>query len=237
MRQFNTKFYLTYKTLLSDHPSYLYSPLSLIRDCSNRSSSNDSRLKITNRSLHLTAPALWNSLLPDLRYFLSRSSSYQPNLNSPLFPFLFCLQMTKHISFSSVFRLIWPPIDYLWTDLSGIDPAGLICGFISLSFRYNSSPRHSLLFHVIWIGSVGESVIINCLTFTCRHFTEWTPFHITLFFIFISFLNYHFVFQFLHLIVFVELPGFLVWSSSFSQYNSNGYWTLDICSTDLQVKL
>jgi hypothetical protein len=37
--------------------------------------SNNYRLKITNRSFHHTAPALWNSLPPDLRHFSSHSTS------------------------------------------------------------------------------------------------------------------------------------------------------------------
>ena len=99
MREFNTKFSLslTYKTLHSGHPSYLHSLLSLKRNCSTRSSSvvtlnrpsNNSRLKITNRSFYHTAPALWNSLPPDLRHFSSHSTSSQPNILIHLyFPFL-----------------------------------------------------------------------------------------------------------------------------------------------------
>ena len=80
------------KLFLSGHPSYLHSLLSLKRNCSTRSSSvvtlnrpsNNSRLKITNRSFHLTAPALWNSLPPDLHHLSSHSTS-QPNLKSPVF--------------------------------------------------------------------------------------------------------------------------------------------------------
>jgi hypothetical protein len=64
---------LTYKTLHFGHPSRRHSHLNLKRNCYTRSSSlvtfirhsNNSRLKITNRSFHLTAPALWNSLPPE----------------------------------------------------------------------------------------------------------------------------------------------------------------------------
>jgi hypothetical protein len=59
---------------------------------------NNSRLKITNNFFHLTAPALWNSLPPDLRHLSSHSSSSQPNLNlwtscdvEPLFEKTICL--------------------------------------------------------------------------------------------------------------------------------------------------
>ena len=69
---------LTYKTLHSGHPSYLHSLFSLNRNSSTRSASlvslnrpyNKSRLKITNRSFHFTAAALWNSLPPELRHFI-----------------------------------------------------------------------------------------------------------------------------------------------------------------------
>ena len=74
MREFNAKVYLSL-TYNSGHPSYLHSLLGLKHNCSTRSSSlvtlnrpsNNSRLKITNRSFYHTAPALWNSLLLDLR--------------------------------------------------------------------------------------------------------------------------------------------------------------------------
>ena len=95
MREFiQSSLSLTYKTLIhSGHPSYLHSLRSLKRSCSTRSSSvvtrnrpsNNSRLKITNRYFYHTAPALWNSLPPDLRHFSSHSTTSQPNLNSPLF--------------------------------------------------------------------------------------------------------------------------------------------------------
>ena len=106
---------LTYKTLHSGHPSYLHSLLSLKRNCSTRSSSvvtlnrpsNNSRLKITNRSFYHTAPALWNSLPPDLRHFSSHSTSSQPNFNSPLFslsPSVFLKKLKTHL-----FHFSFPP--------------------------------------------------------------------------------------------------------------------------------
>jgi hypothetical protein len=67
---------------------------------------NNSRLTITNRSFHLTAPALWNSLPPDLRYFSSHSTS-QPNLNSPIFSLsssVFLKKLKTHL-----FRYSFPP--------------------------------------------------------------------------------------------------------------------------------
>jgi hypothetical protein len=39
--------------------------------------SNKAHLKITNRSFYHTAPALWNSLPPDLRHFSSHSTASQ----------------------------------------------------------------------------------------------------------------------------------------------------------------
>ena len=105
---------LTDKTLHSGHPSYLHYLLSLKRNCSTRSSSvvtlnrpsNNSRLKITNRSFHHTAPALWNSLPPDLRHFSSHSTS-QSNLNLPIFslsPSVFLKKLKTHL-----FRCSFPP--------------------------------------------------------------------------------------------------------------------------------
>ena len=105
---------LTYKTLHSGHPSYLHSLLSLNRNSSTRSASlvtlnrpyNKSRLKITNRSFHLTAPALWNSLPPDLRHFSSHSTS-QSNLNLPIFslsPSVFLKKLKTHL-----YRCSFPP--------------------------------------------------------------------------------------------------------------------------------
>jgi hypothetical protein len=98
MREFDTKFSLSHTKLffLVILLIYLHFLLSLERNCSTRSSSlvtldrssNNSRLKITKRSFHLTTPALWNSLPPDLRHFSSHSNSSQPNLNSPLSSFL-----------------------------------------------------------------------------------------------------------------------------------------------------
>jgi hypothetical protein len=101
MKEFNSKFSLSYETLHSGHPSY--SILSLKRKCSTCSSSlvtlnrpcNHSRLKITNRSLYLTDPDLWNSLPPDLCHFSSRFTSSQPKLNSPLFSLSVFLKKLK----------------------------------------------------------------------------------------------------------------------------------------------
>jgi hypothetical protein len=99
--------------------------------------SNNSRLKITNRSFHLTSPALWNSLPPDLRHFSSHSTSSQPNLNSPLFslsPSVFLKRLKTHL-----FHFSFPPqshrLDCLWMAISGIDLTLLLhLIVISLSF-------------------------------------------------------------------------------------------------------
>jgi hypothetical protein len=134
-------------TLHSRHPSYLHFVLSLERTCSTHSSSpvtfyspSNSRLKIANRSSSyvLHAPALWNSLPPDLGHFYSHSTSSQPHLNSPLLSLSpsICLskELKTHLSNFSV-----PPmshdLDYLWMDISGFDLALLFhCIVISLSF-------------------------------------------------------------------------------------------------------
>jgi hypothetical protein len=122
MRQFNTKFCLLLIklfTLVILHIFILFLVLNAIVLRTRSSSlvtlnrpSNNSRLKITNRSFYHTAPALWNSLPPDLRHFSSHSTSSQPNLNSPLFslsPSVF-LKKTKNSSFSLFFSsLVSPP--------------------------------------------------------------------------------------------------------------------------------
>jgi hypothetical protein len=115
MREFNTKFSLSHIklfTLVILHTFILFLALNVIVLRTRSSSlvtlnrpSNNSRLKITNRSFYHTAPALWNSLPPDLRHFSSHSTSSQPNLNSPLFslsPSVF-LKKTKNSSFSLFF--------------------------------------------------------------------------------------------------------------------------------------
>ena len=74
---------LTYKTLQSQKPSYLYNLLNLQANTSTRSSTVitlqrppvNSRLKITDRSFTYHTPALWNSLPKELRYPLSLTSS------------------------------------------------------------------------------------------------------------------------------------------------------------------
>ena len=66
---------LTWRTLQTGHPSTLLSLLALTTNRSTRFSSlvtlyrpsNCSRLKITSRSFYYSAPALWNTLPPDLR--------------------------------------------------------------------------------------------------------------------------------------------------------------------------
>ena len=116
MREFNTKFSLSLVKLFT--LVILYSLLSLKRNCSTHSSSlsslvtlnrpsNNSRLKITNRSFRLTAPALWNSLPPDLHHFSPHSTSSQPNLNSLLFslsPSDFLKKLKTHL-----FHFSFPP--------------------------------------------------------------------------------------------------------------------------------
>jgi len=76
---------LTYKTLQSQKPSYLYNLHNLQANTSIRSSTVialqrppppvNSRLKITDRSFTYHAPAFWNILPKVLRYPLSHTSS------------------------------------------------------------------------------------------------------------------------------------------------------------------
>ena len=107
-REYNTKFSLTYNSLHSGHPSCLHCLLSLKRNCSTHSSfmitlshpSNNSRLKITNRSSHRTAPALWNSLHPNLHHSSSHSTSSQPNHKSHVFSLSPSVFLKKLVSFT-----------------------------------------------------------------------------------------------------------------------------------------
>jgi hypothetical protein len=98
IRDSNTKFFLSLSLSISQiknvSSSFMFHFLvSLEHNCSTCSSSlvtlnrpsNNSRLKLTNRSFHHIAPALGNSLPPDLRHFPSHSIFSQPNLQSPVF--------------------------------------------------------------------------------------------------------------------------------------------------------
>ena len=84
---------LTYKTLLTNQPSYLRSLLTLQNNSNTRSSSlvslvrpsNPSRLKITNRSFFYSAPALWNSLPADLRVQSQVSTNGSPLISDSPF--------------------------------------------------------------------------------------------------------------------------------------------------------
>ena len=101
---------LTHKTLHSGHPCYLRSLLRLNHALSTRSSSiitlvrptNQSRLKVTNRSFYYSAPALWNCLPSDLRQF---SDNYSP-ITSPvaISPSVFYKKLKAHL-----FRWSFPP--------------------------------------------------------------------------------------------------------------------------------
>jgi hypothetical protein len=101
---------ITHKTLHSGRPSYLRSLLRLNHTRSTRSSSiitldrptNQSRLKITNRSFHHTAPSLWNSLPADLRQLSHNFSSF----TSPfvISPFVFHKRLKAYL-----FHWSFPP--------------------------------------------------------------------------------------------------------------------------------
>ena len=106
---------LTYKSLQTDKPCYLRSLLSFTPNRSTRSSSfvilnrpsNSSRLKITNRSFYHSAPALWNTLPPDLRQLSYHHPSSQPICNSPvsaLSSSLFLKKLKTHL-----FHFSFPP--------------------------------------------------------------------------------------------------------------------------------
>ena len=89
------------------------------------------------------------------------------------FSFFFWLsQKTQNSSLSLFFSsLVSRP-----TTFGRISPElTWLCFFISLSFRYYSSSCHSLLFYVIWLGNVWESVLINLFSFY-RHLKS-TQFH------------------------------------------------------------
>jgi hypothetical protein len=130
MKELNAKFFLcTYKTPQSPvilHIFILFLVLNAVV-LHARSSflvtlnppSNNSHPKITNRSFHLNAAALWDSLPPNLRHFSSHSTSSQPNFNSPLiflYPSVFLKKSNS--SFSLLFSSSGSrPRLYLWTDL------------------------------------------------------------------------------------------------------------------------
>ena len=88
---------LTYKTLQSNQPTYLYSLLAVQTNNITRSSSVvtlrrptvTSRLKITNRSFFHHAPILWNNLL-EMRQ--TSSSTHSNTMPTSIFP---CLALSS----------------------------------------------------------------------------------------------------------------------------------------------
>ena len=82
---------LTYNVLQTNQPTYLNSLLSIQSSTRTRSSdvvtllrpTNPSRLKITDRSFQIHAPALWNSLSPTLRQSSLSNPSHAPISLSP----------------------------------------------------------------------------------------------------------------------------------------------------------
>ena len=106
---------LTYKSLQTGKPCYLRSLLSFTPNRSTRSSSlvtlnrpsNCSRLKITNRSFYHSAPALWNTLPPDLRQLSHHHPLSQPICNSPVSA-LSCSLFLKKLK-THLFHFSFPP--------------------------------------------------------------------------------------------------------------------------------
>ena len=90
MREVSTKSILSHTSLST--PCYLRSLLSFTPNRSTHSSSDItlnrlsscSYVKITNRSFYHSAPALWNTLPPDLRQLSHHLPSSQPICNSPV---------------------------------------------------------------------------------------------------------------------------------------------------------
>ena len=136
MREFSTKFSLSCKSLQTGKPCYLRSLLSFTPNRSTRFSSlvtlnrpsNSSRLKITNRSVYHSAPALWNTLPPDLRQFLIiilRLNLFVIHLFLLFLALFFLKKLKTHLFHFSFLHSLYSP-GFLWTDISGIDLSRLL---------------------------------------------------------------------------------------------------------------
>ena len=147
MREFSTKFSLSHTSLsklvnLVIYAHFFHSHLIVSFVTLNRPS-NSSRLKITNRSFYHSAPALWNTLPPDLRQLSHHHPLSQPICNSPVSA-LSCslfLKKAQDSSFSFfISSIVCTHLGFLWTDISGIDLARLLhlilisSSFILISF-------------------------------------------------------------------------------------------------------
>ena len=107
---------LTYKSLQTGKPCYLRSLLSFTPNRSTRSSSlvtfnrpsNSSRLKITNRSVYHSAPALWNTLPPDPRQLSHHFASSRPICNASVSSSLFLKPQDSSFSFFVSSRVCTP---------------------------------------------------------------------------------------------------------------------------------
>jgi hypothetical protein len=99
------------------------------------------------RKCAYTAPALWNSLKPDLRHKSSHSTSSQPNLNSPVFSFSPSVFLKKLKTF--LFLLNSVTAIYLCTDILGNDLA-LLLHLIVISPSFILMSFTALLCYLTW---------------------------------------------------------------------------------------
>ena len=96
---------ITYKCLLSNKPAYLRNLLTVQSTSATRSSSvitlkrprNISRLKLSDRSFSLVAPALWNSLPKEFRQHRSLHSANNSSLSFHLAPSQFHKKLKTHL--------------------------------------------------------------------------------------------------------------------------------------------
>ena len=96
---------ITYKCLLSNKPAYLRNLLTVQSTSATRSSSvitlkrprNISRLKLSDRSFSLAAPALWNSLPKEFRQHRSLHSANNSSLSFHLSPSQFHKKLKTHL--------------------------------------------------------------------------------------------------------------------------------------------
>ena len=141
MREFSTKFSLTDKSLQTGKPCYLRSLFAFTPNRSTRSSSlvtlnrpsNCSRLKNTNRSFYHSAPALWNTLPPDLLLFhgfliiLLRLNLFRIHLFLPFaLSSSLCFESSRLIFSFFISSIVCTHLGFLRTDISGIDLARLL---------------------------------------------------------------------------------------------------------------
>jgi hypothetical protein len=118
----------------------------------------ESRLKITSRAFHHTAPVMWTSP-PDLHHQTSHSASSQPNQNLPLHAPLIAFYLSQNAQDLSL-SFFFVVMKYLAQDMRGQIYLEMTCMSLSLHLLCHFGIIHLHLIHsssyVIEFGCVRE---------------------------------------------------------------------------------